>query len=154
MASAASLIRLQPSCQRFRRRDRPHVDRSPVVARATASVFADGATAAGLVAAYSRATGRAWRQQLGFVHSLWEAGFAALGACGDPHDSALLAETLASLEVDTLVGRSRGARPVTGPPPCLFSAGNGEPTAHRAGRSFLSRHPIPPVRCSLRPGSS
>ena len=63
-----------------------------------------GATAADLAAAYSRETGKPWCQQLGVVHSLWEAGFAALAACADPHDSALLAETLASLEVDTLVG--------------------------------------------------
>ena len=36
------------------------------------------ATAAELADRYHRETGRPWCQQLGVVHSLWEAGFAAL----------------------------------------------------------------------------
>lgn len=64
-----------------------------------------GATPAGLGARYLRETGKPWCQQLGIVHSLWEAGFAALASCADPHDGPLLAASLLSLEVDTLVGR-------------------------------------------------
>lgn len=54
---------------------------------------------------YEAATGEQWTQQLGATMSLLDAGFEALKASADPKDKAAVADALAGLNVETMIGK-------------------------------------------------
>jgi branched-chain amino acid transport system substrate-binding protein len=58
-----------------------------------------------LAAAYTKATGKQWNQQLGATMSLLDAGIAALEASGNPKNKAAVARALNTLDTITTVGR-------------------------------------------------
>ncbi|UUX94051.1 ABC transporter substrate-binding protein [Aquabacterium sp. J223] len=53
---------------------------------------------------WEQATGRQWTSVLGYAHAIYEAGFAALKASGDPKDKSAVQAALMKLKVDTVVG--------------------------------------------------
>ncbi len=61
-------------------------------------------SAADLAAAYEQSTGKQWTQPIGFVHALFEVAASAFEAAGGPGDADALAEALAGLKADTIVG--------------------------------------------------
>ena len=63
-----------------------------------------GQSAAELAAAYEQSTGKQWTQPIGFVHALFEIAAKAFDAAGGPGDAEALAEALAGLKADTIVG--------------------------------------------------
>jgi branched-chain amino acid transport system substrate-binding protein len=64
-----------------------------------------GMSSAQLSSAYESAQHKQWTQQLGASTALFDAGVAALKAAADPHDRAGVAKAIASLQVDTPLGR-------------------------------------------------
>ncbi|WP_422371568.1 ABC transporter substrate-binding protein [Hoeflea sp.] len=58
-----------------------------------------------LAAAFTEATGRPWTQPIGFVHSLFEMAADVIKRAEDPTDPEGVAETIASSDVNTIVGR-------------------------------------------------
>jgi branched-chain amino acid transport system substrate-binding protein len=58
-----------------------------------------------LAAAFTEATGRPWTQPIGFVHSLFEMAADVIKRADDPTDPEGVAETIASSDVNTIVGR-------------------------------------------------
>jgi len=65
----------------------------------------NGQTAAELAAQYEAATKRDWTQPLGVIHALFEVGIQALKQSGDPKSAKKVAETLRTLQQDTVIGR-------------------------------------------------
>ncbi len=53
---------------------------------------------------YEKASGKQWTQQLGATMSLFDAGFAALQASGNPLDKAAVAQAISTLKAPTTVG--------------------------------------------------
>jgi branched-chain amino acid transport system substrate-binding protein len=64
-----------------------------------------GQTAAELAAAYTETTGRQWCQPIGFAHALFEVAVAALAAVESVDDRRGLADAIAGMRLDTVVGR-------------------------------------------------
>lgn len=58
-----------------------------------------------LAAAFTEATGRPWTQPIGFVHSLFEMAADVIKRADDPTDPEGVAETIASSDLNTIVGR-------------------------------------------------
>ena len=54
---------------------------------------------------YEKSAGKQWTQQLGASLSVFDAGFAALKAAGDPTDKAAVAKAIASLNTTTIAGK-------------------------------------------------
>ena len=54
---------------------------------------------------YEKASGKQWTQQLGATLSLFDAGFAALKASGNPTDKAAVAKAIAALNTTTIAGK-------------------------------------------------
>ena len=63
-----------------------------------------GLSSAELTAGYEKTTGRQWNQQLGATMSLFDAGFAALEASGQPKNKADVAKAMSKLKVTTMEG--------------------------------------------------
>jgi branched-chain amino acid transport system substrate-binding protein len=63
-----------------------------------------GQSAADLAAAYTAATGRQWSQPIGFAHALFEVAAAALRAVGSVEDRRGIADAIAAMRLDTVVG--------------------------------------------------
>jgi branched-chain amino acid transport system substrate-binding protein len=63
-----------------------------------------GQSAADLAAGYTTATGRQWSQPIGFAHALFEVAAAALRAVGSVEDSRGIADAIAAMRLDTVVG--------------------------------------------------
>ena len=63
-----------------------------------------GQSAAELAGAYEQSTGKQWTQPIGFVHALFEIAAKAFDAAGGPGDAEALAEVLAGLKAETIVG--------------------------------------------------
>jgi len=63
-----------------------------------------GQSAADLAAAFTAATGAAWAQPIGFAHALFEVAVAALVEAGSVEDRRGIADALAALRLDTVVG--------------------------------------------------
>jgi branched-chain amino acid transport system substrate-binding protein len=64
-----------------------------------------GQTAREVADAYSASTGKQWTQPLGYDHALFEIGIAALKKSGDPKNREKVRDALASLTLDTIVGK-------------------------------------------------
>jgi len=64
-----------------------------------------GQSCSELAAAFTEATGRPWTQPIGFVHSLFEMAADVIKRADDPTDPEGMAETIASSDVNTIVGR-------------------------------------------------
>jgi branched-chain amino acid transport system substrate-binding protein len=64
-----------------------------------------GQSAGEMAAAFTAATGRPWTQPIGFVHSLFEMAADVVKRADDPTDPELVAETIASTELNSIVGR-------------------------------------------------
>ena len=63
-----------------------------------------GQSAEELAAAFEAGTGKQWTQPIGFVHALFEAAAAALDLAGGPGDPDALAEALAEVKLNSIVG--------------------------------------------------
>lgn len=63
-----------------------------------------GETAKQLAAEWEKSTGKQWTQPLGYGHALFEVGLAALKATSNPKDKKALRDTIAALQMDTIVG--------------------------------------------------
>jgi len=64
----------------------------------------NGETAREVADAYTAETGRQWTQPIGYVHSLYEVGIAALKNSGDPKNPEAIRDALRNMNLDTLVG--------------------------------------------------
>lgn len=64
-----------------------------------------GQSAQDFCAAYEGSTGKQWAQPMGYHHAIWEVGFAALKASGDPKNRAAVRDAIAGLDLDTMVGK-------------------------------------------------
>jgi len=63
-----------------------------------------GQSAADLAAEYRDTTGRQWSQPVGFAHALFEVAAAAFGAVGSVDDRRGIADAIAGMQLDTVVG--------------------------------------------------
>jgi branched-chain amino acid transport system substrate-binding protein len=63
-----------------------------------------GQTAKEWAAEWEKSTGRQWTQPMGYLHALWEVGFAALNSAVDPKDKNSLRDAIKNLEVNTIIG--------------------------------------------------
>lgn len=54
---------------------------------------------------YEAATGRQWAQPMGYHHAIWEVALAALKASGDPKNREAVRDSIAGLDLDTIVGK-------------------------------------------------
>lgn len=63
-----------------------------------------GQTAKEWAAEWEKSTGKQWTQPMGYLHALWEVGFAALKSAVDPKDKNSLRDAIKNLEVDTIIG--------------------------------------------------
>lgn len=50
-------------------------------------------------------SGKQWLQPLGYIHALWEVGFAALKQSTDPLDADAVRTSIANLDIETMAGR-------------------------------------------------
>lgn len=64
-----------------------------------------GQSSAQLAAAYEKASGRQWQQQLGPSLALFDVMVAALQKAGTPHDKAAIVAALSRLQADTIMGK-------------------------------------------------
>ncbi len=64
-----------------------------------------GQSSAELAQEWEAGSGQQWTQPLGYGHALWEVGLAALAKAKDPMDAGSLRDAIASLSVDTVVGK-------------------------------------------------
>jgi branched-chain amino acid transport system substrate-binding protein len=64
-----------------------------------------GVSGADLADGYEKAAGKQWTQQLGASLSVFDAGFAALKAAGDPTNKEAVAKAIASLNTTTIAGK-------------------------------------------------
>lgn len=63
-----------------------------------------GQTAKALCTDWEKSTGKQWTPPLGYAHALFEVGIAALKATPNPKDKKALRDSIAKLNVDTIVG--------------------------------------------------
>jgi branched-chain amino acid transport system substrate-binding protein len=63
-----------------------------------------GQSAADLAAEYTATTGRQWSQPIGFAHALFEVAAAAFTAAGSVEDRRGIADAIAGMRLDTVVG--------------------------------------------------
>lgn len=63
-----------------------------------------GQSAADLAAEYTATTGLQWSQPIGFAHALFEVAVAAFGAAGSVEDRRGIADAIAAMRLDTVVG--------------------------------------------------
>jgi branched-chain amino acid transport system substrate-binding protein len=63
-----------------------------------------GQSTADLAAAYTEGTGRQWSQPVGFAHALFEVAAAAFRAVGSIDDRRAIADAIAAMQIDTIVG--------------------------------------------------
>ncbi len=71
---------------------------------------------------YEKASGKQWTQQLGATLSLFDAGFDALKASGDPAEKAAVAKAISTLKTTTIVGKvdfTSGPVPNVSPGPII-----------------------------------
>lgn len=64
-----------------------------------------GQSSADLAADFTSQSKRPWTQPIGFVHSLFEVAADVMGRAEDPTDGDLVAEALATTQLDTVVGK-------------------------------------------------
>ena len=64
-----------------------------------------GVSGVDLADGYEKSAGKQWTQQLGASLSLFDAGFAALKAAGDPTDKAAVAKAIGGLTTTTIAGK-------------------------------------------------
>lgn len=63
-----------------------------------------GISSRALAAGYEKSTGRQWNQQVGASMALFDAGFAALAASGNPKNKGAVAKAMSRLKTTTIVG--------------------------------------------------
>jgi len=63
-----------------------------------------GETSAQVAEAFTKATNRPWTQPIGFAHALFELAVDVMKRAGDPTDSDVVAQAIATTKLDTLVG--------------------------------------------------
>jgi branched-chain amino acid transport system substrate-binding protein len=83
---------------------------------------------------YEKASGRQWTQQLGASLALFDAGFAALAASGDPTNKQAVAHAIATLNTVTIAGKvdfTSGPVPNVAPGPIIGSQWVKAPKASR-----------------------
>lgn len=64
-----------------------------------------GQSAREIADAYTAETGEQWTQPLGYDHALLEVALAALKASGNPKDKTAVRDAIASLSIDTVIGK-------------------------------------------------
>jgi branched-chain amino acid transport system substrate-binding protein len=74
-----------------------------------------GASAGDLAAAYSTATGKAWTQQIGFAHALFELAMESLKRSADVGDARANVAAIGSAKLDTIVGNISFGNPALPP---------------------------------------
>jgi branched-chain amino acid transport system substrate-binding protein len=82
-----------------------------------------GQSAQQLADEYEKSTGKQWTAPLGISHSLWEVGIAALKAAAEPKNNKSVRDSIAKLNIDTVLGplyfgkspiKSVAVQPLTG----------------------------------------
>jgi branched-chain amino acid transport system substrate-binding protein len=82
-----------------------------------------GQSAQQLADEYEKSTGKQWTAPLGISHSLWEVGIGALKAAAEPKNNKSVRDSIASLNIDTVLGplyfgkspiKSVAVQPLTG----------------------------------------
>jgi branched-chain amino acid transport system substrate-binding protein len=82
-----------------------------------------GQSAQQLADQYEKSTGKQWTAPLGISHSLWEVGIGALKAAAEPKNNKSVRDSIASLNIDTVLGplyfgkspiKSVAVQPLTG----------------------------------------
>jgi branched-chain amino acid transport system substrate-binding protein len=63
-----------------------------------------GQSAQQLADEYEKSTGKQWTAPLGISHSLWEVGIAALKAAAEPKNNKSVRDSIAKLNIDTVLG--------------------------------------------------
>jgi branched-chain amino acid transport system substrate-binding protein len=110
---------------------------------------------------YEKASGRQWTQQLGASLALFDAGFDALKASGDPTSKAGVAKALSTLNVTTINGKvdfTSGPVPNVSPGPIIGT----QWVKAKAGSRFPLEYPVTenatdpnvPIQAKLRPYNS
>ncbi|MCX5495613.1 ABC transporter substrate-binding protein [Kaistia dalseonensis] len=64
-----------------------------------------GDTADAFCSAYEQSTGKQWAQPMGYEHAIWEVALAALKASGDPKNREAVRDSIAGLELETIIGK-------------------------------------------------
>jgi len=64
-----------------------------------------GQSANAFCATYETQTGKQWAQPMGYAHTLWEIGFNALKASGDPKNRKAVRDAIANLDFASILGR-------------------------------------------------
>jgi branched-chain amino acid transport system substrate-binding protein len=110
---------------------------------------------------YEKASGKQWTQQLGASLALFDAGFDALKASGDPTSKAGVAKALSTLNVTTINGKvdfTSGPVPNVSPGPIIGT----QWVKAKAGSRFPLEYPVTenatdpnvPIQAKLRPYNS
>jgi branched-chain amino acid transport system substrate-binding protein len=107
---------------------------------------------------YEKSSAKQWTQQLGASLALFDAGFAALAASGDPTDKARVAHAIATLNTVTIAGKvdfTSGPVPNVAPGPIIGSQWIKAPKASRFKlEEVVVEHvtdPNVPIQARLRP---
>ena len=90
---------------------------------------------------YEKASGKQWTQQLGATLALFDAGFAALKASGDPKNKAAVAKAMSTLKTVTIGGPvdfTSGPVPNVSPGPIIGS----QWVKAKAGSKFKLDYPV------------
>jgi branched-chain amino acid transport system substrate-binding protein len=114
-----------------------------------------GESAADIAARFTAATGRPWSQPIGFAHALFEVAAAAFAAVGSVEDRRGIADAIAGMRLDTVVGSlDFAAGPVRGVAKTPLVGGQWRPgTATPYELVIVSNagHPQIPVAGSVEP---
>jgi branched-chain amino acid transport system substrate-binding protein len=107
---------------------------------------------------YEKASGKQWTQQLGASLSVFDAGFAALNASGDPTSKAAVAKALSTLKTTTIDGKvdfTSGPFPNVSPGPIIGTQWVKAPPGSKFKLDFPvtenATDPNVPVSAKLRP---
>ncbi len=110
---------------------------------------------------YEKASGKQWTQQLGASLSVFDAGFAALNASGDPTSKAAVAKALSTLKTTTIDGKvdfTSGPFPNVSPGPIIGTQWVKAPPGSKFKLDFPvtenATDPNVPVSAKLRPFNS
>jgi branched-chain amino acid transport system substrate-binding protein len=107
---------------------------------------------------YEKASGKQWTQQLGASLAVFDAGFAALKASGDPATKAMVAKALSTLNVTTINGKvdfTSGPVPNVSPGPIIGTQWVKAPPGSRFKLDYpVTEHatdPNVPISAKLKP---
>jgi branched-chain amino acid transport system substrate-binding protein len=114
-----------------------------------------------LATGYEKASGKQWTQQLGATLSVFDAGFDALKASGDPANKAALAKAISTLKTTTIAGKvdfTSGPVPNVSPGPIIGTQWVKAPAGSKFKLDFVvtenATDPNVPVSAKLLPYNS